>query len=52
MDKAFLGISWRGSPLLGVTACWQYWYMINFMIVLFGLELFGFQFKKSHEEIA
>ena len=50
MDKIFVGISWKGSPAFGFIATWVDTNQMQITLTLFGLELFGFQFKKSREK--
>ena len=47
MDKVFVGVSWKGSPAFGFTAVWQDAKLAEIKVVLFGLELFGIQFKRG-----
>jgi hypothetical protein len=47
VDKIFVGISWKGSPAFGFTATWIDLNQMQVTLNLFGLDLFGFQFKKS-----
>lgn len=47
MDKVFVGISWKGEPAFGFNAVWKDGTMVEARVVLFGLDLFGFQFKRG-----
>jgi hypothetical protein len=49
MEKVFLGISGKGNPLLGISATWELWSVIDITVVLFGFELLGIQFKRAVE---
>ncbi|MCJ7828542.1 MAG: hypothetical protein MUP81_02245 [Dehalococcoidia bacterium] len=48
-DKIFLGISYRGNPLLGVTVIKVNGSTASLTVVIGGIELFGIQVKKTQE---
>jgi hypothetical protein len=47
MDKVFVGISWKGNPAFGLNAMWNDGVLAEVRVMLFGLDLFGIQFKRG-----